>query len=462
MSPVNLRETFKDHHLLPRRSVRLDTLVRLRWLAVIGQTAAVVIVYFGLNFPLPIGPCLAIIAVSAWINVALRLRYPMTKRLEPQAAAWMLAYDIAQHAALLFLTGGLQNPFAYLLLAPVIIAATVLSPQRTLLLGMFTMACATLLFFVHFPLPWETGKGILLPPLYTAGMWMAIMLSMLFLGVYAWQVSEESQQLTEALAATELVLAREQHLSQLDGLAAAAAHELGTPLSTITLVVKELSRSIPPDSPHAEDLKLLREQTLRCRDILAKLSQLSSGGAPFDLLPLSTLVEETIAPHREFGIELVVRLTEESAREPVTPRNPGMLYGLGNLVENAVDFARSRVDIEARWTEEEVFITIMDDGPGFPQEIMDRIGEPYVTSSRAGRSRKDPSSEVPGLGLGLFIAKTLLERSGADLTFENRISPARGALIRLVWPRQAFERSEPQAMLVENPPPLAADAVSPS
>jgi two-component system sensor histidine kinase RegB len=459
-----------ENRLLPRRSVRLDTLVRLRWLAVLGQTTAVLIVYFGLQFPLPIGPCLAIIAVSAWINVALRLRYPMTKRLEPQAAAWMLAYDIAQHAALLFLTGGLQNPFAFLLLAPVIIAATVLSPRRTLILGAFSMTCASALFFIHYPLPWESGEALILPPLYTLGLWLAILLSMVFLGVYAWQVSEEAQQLTEALAATELVLAREQHLSQLDGLAAAAAHELGTPLGTITLVVKELQKALPADSPHTDDVRLLREQAQRCRDILGKLSQLSSGGAPFDMLPVSSLIEEVVAPHRDFGIDIVVDVPRPVAadpvtRQPVTERNPGMLYGLGNLVENAVDFARRRVEITARWTEHEVLIVIQDDGPGFAPEIMERIGEPYVTSSRIARGRKNADSDVPGLGLGFFIAKTLLERSGADLTFENRMSPASGAVIRVTWSRDSFEpkpANAPKEAPATSAMDLAERAVTPS
>ena len=251
---------------------------------------------------------------------------------------------------------------------------------------------------------------------------------------FAHDRGEESRQLADALAATELVLAREQHLSQLDGLAAAAAHELGTPLSTITVIATELERAIEPDSPFADDIGLLREQAQRCRQILGKLTELSSSIEPFDRMPLSALIEEVVAPHRNFGININVALSPQDAKEPIGGRNPAILYGLGNLVENAVDFARDRVDVAATWSQDEVGVTITDDGPGFAPEIMDRIGEPYVTSRP--HERLD-ASEVGGLGLGLFIAKTLLERSGATLNFENR--KPRGAQVRLSWLRADFE-----------------------
>ena len=233
----------------PRRIVRLDTMVRLRWLAVIGQSTAVLVVHYGLEFPLPIWACLAVIALSAWLNVALRLRFHMTQRLEPDRAAWLLAFDTAELAVLLFLTGGLQNPFAFLFLGPVLLSATVLPSRFTMMLGAFAVACATVLMFTHYPLPWDPDDPLRLPPIYMLGVWLAILLGMGFIGVYAWQIAEESRQLADALAATELVLAREQHLSQLDGLAAAAAHELGTPLSTISVIAKELQNAIAAELP---------------------------------------------------------------------------------------------------------------------------------------------------------------------------------------------------------------------
>ena len=426
-----------QHH--PRRNVRLDTLVRLRWLAVVGQTTAVLVVYFGLEFPLPLWTCLAAIALSAWLNVALRLRFHLTQRLEPDRAAWLLAFDIAELAVLLYLTGGLQNPFSFLFLGPVLLSATALPPRYTVLLGIFAVACATLLVFTHYPLPWDDADPLVLPPVYMMGVWLSILLAIGFIGVYAWQITEESRQLADALAATELVVLREQHLSQLDGLAAAAAHELGTPLSTITVIAKELENAIPADAPHGEDVRLLRSQASRCRDILSKITELSSSGAPFDRTPITSLIEEVVAPHRDFDVAINVSAPSEHETEPVGARNPAILYGLGNLLENAVDFAREQVDVVTQWDDATIEITITDDGPGFAPDILARIGEPYVTTRRR---KPDGNDDQPaGLGLGFFIAKTLLERSGATIVFANQLPPKRGAIVKLRWNRGDFERT---------------------
>ena len=325
-------------------------------------------------------------------------------------------------------------------LAPVLISAAALSPRTTLALGSLTVASITALAFFHYPLPWYPGAEAKVPAIYRAGIWLSLQVSVVFIGLYAWRIAEERSQLSDALAATELVLAREQHLSALDGLAAAAAHELGTPLSTVVLVVRELERDMPKDGPHADDIKLLREQTERCRSILATLATLGSGDAPFDRMPLSLLIEEVAAPHRPFGVEIILDLPLERADEPVIARNPGIIYGLGSFVENAVDFARSQVAVSARWDADTIAIEISDDGPGFSSAVIDRIGEPYVTVRGSWRDRA--AVDGPGgLGLGFFIAKTLLERTGAKLDVANRPAPALGAVVRVSWPRRALEQA---------------------
>jgi two-component system sensor histidine kinase RegB len=271
------------------------------------------------------------------------------------------------------------------------------------------------------------------------GVWLSILLAIGYIGVYTWQVAEEARQLSDALAATELVLAREQHLSQLDGLAAAAAHELGTPLATITVVIREIERALEANSPYADDVRLLREQAQRCREILAKITELPAGD-PFDRMPLSALIEEAAAPHRNFGVSIVVNTPPSRVGEPAGARNPGIRYGLGNLIENAVDFAHSRVEISAHWTAAEVSIAISDDGPGFASEVVDRLGAPYVTHRRPDPRAQSEEAAVFGLGLGFFIAKTLLERSGARLSLTNQAPPLHGATIMIVWNREDFER----------------------
>lgn len=428
------------------RRLRVDTIVRLRWLAVAGQSAAVLTTYFGLGFNLPVGLCLFLIAASAWLNIGLRARYAASKRLNDTLTLVLLCYDILQLSGLLYLTGGLQNPFSMLFLAPVMIGAMSLNGRATLWLGALVVVMASVLSFYHYPLPWRPDRNLSLPILYIAGIWLAIVLGAAFIGVYAARVADEARRLSDALAATELVLAREQHLTQLDGLAAAAAHELGTPLATITLVVQDLAKLLPKDGVVGEDVALLSQEVQRCRMILAKIASLGDEGADMlDRMTVSHLIEEVVEPQRDFGVDVVIDHAGEGG-EPVCRRNPGILYGLGNLVENAIDFAASRVRIETRWNAVEVRIVIEDDGPGFQPEVLARLGDPYISTKGPDRRAK---SQDGGLGLGLFIAKTLLERSGATVAVANAAPPATGARIAVFWPRATFEPHEPEAH--ENP-----------
>jgi two-component system sensor histidine kinase RegB len=420
----------------PRRHVRLDTILRLRWLAALGQLAAIFVVVQGLDFEVPIIPCVIVIGLSAALNLALQTVFNPMQRLEPAYAAALLALNIAELAALLYFTGGLQNPFSFLFLAPVLISATALPTRLTIALGVLAAACATLLAFFHLPLPWDSDEPLVLPQIYLLGVWLSILLAIGVTSLYAFQVTEEARKLSDALAATELVLTREQHLTQLDGLAAAAAHELGTPLSTIFLISRELEKTVHDNPSLTEDLKTLREQAQRCRDILSKITQLSSSGAPFDRMPLSTLIEEAVAPHRDFGVAIRIRIAVTGAAEPVGMRNPAILYGVGNILENAVDFARGTVEVNAWWNAETVVISISDDGPGIPPHLLKRIGEPYLSRRR---NSDDAQNGHGGLGLGVFIARTLLERTGAKVSFANRTFPDHGAVVQVTWPRDSFE-----------------------
>lgn len=428
--------------------LRLQTIVRLRWIAVLGQTLAVVGVYWGAGFELPIGLCMLVIALSAWLNVFLRIRFPASHRVKSTYASAMLGYDILQLAVLLYLTGGMQNPFAFLLVVPVTVSASTQPLGITFLLGGLAILCASVLTIFYLPLPWYPAQALALPILYVVGIWVAVVSGIVFIALYARRIAKEARQMSEALAATELVLAREQQLSALDGMAAAAAHGLGTPLATITVVAKELLRELPEDSVHKEDLALLRSQAERCREILSTLTRRTNEpDLMFSRMPLSHLLEEVVEPHRILGIEIAVdaRVDDgltagDAARgEPVCLRNPGVLYGLGNLIENAVDFSRTRVQVEARWNEERVAITIVDDGPGFAAAVRERLGEPYVTTRPGEFTSGTPEDDDIGLGLGIFIASTLLERSGARIHLRNRRPPATGAVVEVIWPREALD-----------------------
>jgi two-component system sensor histidine kinase RegB len=419
------------------RRLRVDTLIRLRWLALCGQTIAVLLVHYGFGFPIPLGYCLLIIALSAWLNIFLRLRFGRSDRLQDAQASLMLAYDIVQLSLLLYLTGGLNNPFSLLFLAPIMIGAVSFSGRITFGLTLLVIAAATVLTFIHQPLPWVPGAKLEIPFLYSAGIWCAITVGAIFIAIYASWVAEETRKLADAFAATELVIARERHLTQLDGLAAAAAHELGTPLATITLVVKELQKQLPKGASFEEDVALLSQEVARCRGILSKLTSLDDESRDFlGEMSLGVLLEEAAGPHRDFGLKISIEKAGQGA-EPVCRRNPPMVYGLGNLIENAIDFARTEVIIRARWSQASVEVTIEDDGPGFSPEVMGSLGEPYVTTKKDRRAKMDEDS---GLGLGLFIAKTLLERSGATVEATNRAPPVSGARLTIRWPRLAFEQ----------------------
>jgi two-component system sensor histidine kinase RegB len=424
--------------------LRLQTIVRLRWLGVLGQLAAIGIVALVLDFRLPVGWCLFLIACSAWMNVFLAVRFPARHRLSARLATILLAYDIIQLAALIYFTGGVQNPFTMLLVVPVTVSAATLPPRHTIFLAVLASLATLILTFVYYPLPWYPFEPLDHPLLYDLGVVAAVISTMLFMALYARRLTRESKLMSAALTATELVLAREQKLHALDGLAAAAAHELGTPLSTIVLVTKEMQAGLPRDSALAEDVELLRQQALRCREILQKLTQHPTEQDPLHgTISLQEMLEEAAAPYATEGKPIHIFVHPAGGTlgsvqdQPLAARRPGVLYGLGNLLENAVDFATARVDLTGEWDAGNVSVTVIDDGPGFAPEIIDTLGEPYVTSRPSG-SRKSPS-KAGGLGLGFFISKTLLERSGARVSLENRQAPQTGAIVRINWPRAAFE-----------------------
>ena len=415
------------------RQLRIDTLSKIRWLALFGQLVAVLITAFILRFKLPVFLCIAVITTSSIVNIFVQLFSMKIFRLSDWQATALLTFDIFQLGALLYLTGGLENPFSILVLAPVTIAAVSLPPHKIWLIASFMVFVVSLLAVEHQPLPWYDSQPIDFPSLYRFGLWIAIMVGCAFICAYASRVAGEARTLNQALTAVELVLARENHLSQLDGLAAAAAHELGTPLATIALVTKELSNAGLP-SEFSDDLILLRQEVQRSKSILSRLASLSSvDRIAFDARKISIFLEEIVAPHRQAPIPLNID-TSGSGGEPLATPSPAIVYGIGNFIDNALDFAKTRVTIEGRWTETMVRISILDDGPGFAANVIDRIGEPYITSHIDRRIKAELGS---GLGLGVFIAKTLLERTGAEIKFSN--GAGSGAIVQIQWNRFRFE-----------------------
>ncbi len=425
-----------------RGRVRLGTLNNLRWLAVAGQAAALIIVHFVLGYELPLVLCAAPIAASAALNLILALVYPAAKRLTGREATVFLVYDILQLAVLLYLTGGIENPFALLFVAPVVISAATLELANTLLLAAWSFAAVTYLARFHMPLPWMPTGTFHLPPLYLFGIWVSLLLGIGFTSIYARRIAGEASRMSAALSATQLALAREHRLAALGALAAAAAHELGSPLGTIAVVARELERELPKDSPHGDDFRLLRAEAERCRAIITRLAQPEEAvlGAA-QQMPLGALLDDIAAPHRGLDIDIAIEMPPGPA--PKVWRTPEVLHGLGNLIENAADFAARRVRVRAEWNASALTVDVMDDGPGFAPEIFEKIGEPYVTSRPRWRSFGEtgvPASQE-GMGLGYFIAKTLIEQAGGALIARNR--PEGGAMVSASWPRGAIDGEVP-------------------
>jgi len=418
--------------------LRSRTLVGSRWFALIGQFITVLIVHFGFKFELPLLACLVTIAANITLNIIITVGLPPQRLVRQWEAAAQLTFDVLQLALLLYLTGGISNPFCLLLIAPATIAASTLQPRWTLSIILVTVLSVGVLALYSYPLPWLPAGSFMMPALYQFAMAFAIIIGLIFTASYAWRVSLEESQLADALIATQEVLAREQRLAALGGLAAAAAHELGTPLATIQVTAKEMLRSLPPNSLDMEDAELILSQAQRCREILRNLTnQKEIPESVTDTLPFGQLLEEVAERHPEMGQKAVLFDIQgpEGKGELMVLRKPAILYGLGNMFENALHYANQAVTVSAKWDERSVRVTITDDGPGFDEAILDRLGEPYVSTSLQG----SPSANArEGMGLGFFIAKTLLERSGGQVSFWNGIKRGEGAVVQTIWPLSAI------------------------
>ncbi|MFV3076657.1 ActS/PrrB/RegB family redox-sensitive histidine kinase [Niveispirillum fermenti] len=413
--------------------VSARTLITIRWIAVAGQFATLTTVMTLFEFDLRLVHALAGVAVSVLINLHAARRLAAHPFLGDREAVLYLAYDMVQLAVLLYLTGGLDNPFAVLMLAPLTVAASTLGRNAVILLTALAVACFTGLALAALPLPWPGAEPAGLPALYRFGVWAALTLSAGFIAAYLYQVADGARRLSAALNASQDALARAQRVSAVGALAAAAAHELGSPLGTIAVVAKELARDIPSDSPIAEDVALLQSQVARCRDILAELSRRPGdrGGAE-PIVPLAALIETTASPYARHGIDLVIdTVGEPEDGAPQVQSVPEMVHGLANILQNAMQFAASRVTVTADWAPPGLTLTVRDDGPGYPPTLVGRLGEPYVSG------RNPQAREAAGnMGLGLFIAQTLLERSGATVRYANGKSG--GAVVAIRWKHPTF------------------------
>ena len=430
--------------LQPGSWLRLRTVVVVRWAAALGQTIAVLVAVLVLGVSLEYGLASLVLAAAIITNIALTFLYPATRRLSNRGTTLMLGFDVVQLGALLAVTGGLDNPFALLILAPVTIAASALPLRNSGVVTVLALGVILAISLWYLPIRTADGEVLALPGLFRTGFWLALTIGVLFLAVYARQVMTEIHDMRSALATTQLALARDQQLTALGGVVAAAAHELGTPLATIKLVSSELVDLLADQPELREDAELIRGQADRCRDILHSMGRAGKDDLQVQSAPLEAVVGEAAAPHSGRGCEIVITAMTPGP-QPVIRRKPEIIHGLRNVIQNAVDFAAKRVEIELAWDQDVVSIRIEDDGPGFPQHVLSRIGDPFL--HRRPWEGRDSRPAYDGMGLGLFIAKTLLERTGARLDFAN----GRGAIVVIRWPVSRIA-VEPGRALGENRP----------
>jgi two-component system, sensor histidine kinase RegB len=441
-----------------RRSnwVRLRTLIVLRWIAIAGQLGAITVAQRLFALDLELGLCFLAIGAAITANLIAVFVYPENKRLTESEVAVMLLFDISQLSFLLYLTGGLNNPFALLILVPVTISATALRAGTTALLGGIAIFFITVVTQYYVPLRTDQGLFMQMPADFLFGFWVAIVIGVVFLSAFAQRVTAEIYAMSDALVATQMALAREQKLTDLGGVVAAAAHELGTPLATIKLVSSELADELADQPELLDDVNLIRSQADRCRDILRSMGRAGKDDLHLRNAPVATVVREAAEPHAHRGKEIHYDIAPGpggDARQPVIHRRPEIIHGLRNLIQNAIDFAEANVWIDIAWTPDTITVRIIDDGQGFPQQVLARIGDPFVRQRREeDELRQRP--EYEGMGLGLFIAKTLLERSGAELTFANGRDPYAGegrdgdrdgAIVETVWPRSDIVAEDAEA-----------------
>ncbi len=424
--------------------LHMGTLIFLRWTAIVGQLAAITIANRFFDIQLPLVLCYATVAASVAVNLVLTFSFPKTKRLTERGGFLSLLFDLTQLCVLLSISGGTSNPFALLILAPVTIAAAALKLRTTLIIGVISILFITLIAALVEPVRFIDGSLLVVPQILGFGFWLAIVIGICFLGVYSRRVSTEMRNMSDALLATQMALAREQKLTDLGGVVAAAAHELGTPLATIKLVSSEMIDELADHPDLLDDAKLIGQQADRCRDILHSMGRAGKDDLHLRSTLLSELVREAAEPHMDRGKSLIFTFAPAeggSDKQPIVQRRPEIIHGLRNLIQNAVDFAKTNVWVDGEWTNDEIILRIIDNGDGFQPQLISRIGNPYLRSKSEQEAARRPG--YVGMGLGLFIAKTLLERTGAVLTFSNGSNPfleqserpeKSGAIVELRWP----------------------------
>ncbi len=402
-----------------------NTVIILRWIALIGQLITIYIVHFYIKFDLPLIFCSLTIFFGGVTNIF--VQFGINKnQLNNTESTILLFYDVLQLAVLLYLTGGVTNPFIVFLIVPAIISSTLLNLSSTFFLSFITAIALLLLTFNYLPLPNDGNLHFHVPDYYILSIPISLTIVLIFLNYFGFRFGYEARKRGNALNRLELILAKEQELESIGHHAAAAAHSLGTPLSTITVIARELKKEKNQNKQFNEDIDTLLNQAKKCGEILKKISQKKIVDDDYMAnISLQDLLNEITRSFEEISEKKInLNFTSTNSKIPIK-RSPEITYGIRNFVGNAVKFSRKKIDINLISENNQTTIEISDDGPGFPDDIAKIIGQPYIAS----KSKKLKSKS--GLGLGTFIGKTLLERKKAEIEFSK--SKLGGARVEIIW-----------------------------
>jgi two-component system sensor histidine kinase RegB len=419
---------FKNIFGSSQENIKLETLTNIRWIAITGQLFTVCLVYFYYKFEFSFYWSVGAIFLSILLNIILEFYKFYIQRLNNFWASLSILYDLIQLSFLLYLTGGLTNPFSILILVPTTIAVTFLSKRSSVVIASVSIFMLSILAIKHYPLP---GPAIVLPKHYLLGLWASLTIGIIFLGNYAYSITIEDRKRSKAFDNLEKALSRERELKSLGGLAAAAAHELATPLGTITLVIEDLKKQLGKNPKFKNDVELLNSQIKRCKVILKDLSTDPNKQDSFiENVTFKNLIQEIIFSFeipKNKNIKILDRQLENNF---MVTRKIELIYAMRNIIDNAIKFAEKKIEIEVLNKDKKIELNVSDDGIGFSQDIVQKLGEPYVKSSLVAKNKR-------GLGLGIFISKTLLERTGAKVLFKK--SNLGGALVNIIWKESSLK-----------------------
>ena len=411
--------------------ITLETLINIRWIAIVGQFFTVSVVEYFLKFEFPYFGTLTLIFLSALVNVYLEINKSKFLTINNFYATLSIFYDLVQLILLLFMTGGLSNPFSILIIVPTTISVTYLSRGSSQFIVTCSIIFSTVIAFYHMPLPYPVNESLVLPKYYNIGLWLSLGIGIIFLGNYAYQLGRDNRVRSTALSRLEEELTKEKVVNSVGGMAAAAVHELATPLATISLVSKELQKQLKDNSNIKEDINLLIEQSERCSSILKDIAQRKQKDEFIENISPKELINEIVFSLNNISNkEINVENLNLNQRMKMTKKTE-ISYALRNFIENSIKFAKNKINIEIDQNKKRTAITISDDGDGFSKDIIANLGQPYLHSDNIKKNKK-------GMGLGVFISKSLLERCLAQVTFRNNKSLP-GASVKIVWNNSQLE-----------------------